>query len=155
PFANVGLVKLPDDVSDEEAILLSDIFPTGYYAAELAEVTPGDSVAVFGCGPVGQFAIASAKLLGAGRVFAVDRLEDRLEMARRQGAEVVNFDKEDPVETIVELTQGIGVDRAIDAVGVDAESAHVGPAKVNELAEEEFAEELEKVAPEQNSDGDL
>jgi threonine dehydrogenase-like Zn-dependent dehydrogenase len=155
PFANVGLIKLPDDVSDEEAILLSDIFPTGYFAAELAEVTPGDSVAVFGCGPVGQFAIASAKLLGAGRIFAVDRLEDRLEMARRQGAEIVNFDKEDPVETIVELTQGIGVDRAIDAVGVDAEAAHAGPAQVNELAEDEFKEELSKVAPEQNADGDL
>src|SRR5262245_7702163 len=82
PFANVGLVKLPDDVSDEDAILLSDIFPTGYMAAELAEIKPGNTVAVFGCGPVGQFAIASAKLLNAGRIFAVDTIESRLDMAR-------------------------------------------------------------------------
>ena len=72
PFANVGLVKLPDEVTDDQAILLSDIFPTGYFGADLAEIKPGDTVAVFGCGPVGQFAIASAKLLGAGRVFAID-----------------------------------------------------------------------------------
>src|SRR4029079_16505776 len=71
PFANVGLVKLPDAISDDQAILLSDIFPTGYFGARLAEITAGDTVAVFGCGPVGQFAIASAKILGAGRIFAV------------------------------------------------------------------------------------
>jgi threonine dehydrogenase-like Zn-dependent dehydrogenase len=79
-------------------------------------------VAVFGCGPVGQFAIASAFIMGAGRVFAVDRLPDRLEMAKAQGAEVVNLDEEDPVGTIQELTGGIGTDRVIEAVGVDAES---------------------------------
>jgi threonine dehydrogenase-like Zn-dependent dehydrogenase len=122
PFAHVGLVKLPDEVSDDEAILISDIFPTGYFGAELAEVSPGDTVAVFGCGPVGQFAIASAKLKGAGRVIAVDHLEDRLEMARAQGAEVVDFSKENPVERIKILTDDIGVDRVIDAVGVDAQS---------------------------------
>ncbi|WAJ35516.1 glutathione-dependent formaldehyde dehydrogenase [Pseudomonas sp. GOM7] len=121
PFANIGLVKLPSEISDDQAILLSDIFPTGYFGAELAEVGPGDSVAVFGCGPVGQFAIASAKLLGAARVFAIDHLDDRLDMARRQGAEVINFDREDPVDTLRRLTNGIGVDRAIDAVGVDAQ----------------------------------
>src|SRR5919109_2927418 len=76
PFANVGLVKLPDDVSDEDAILLSDIFPTGFMAAEFAEIKPGNTVAVFGCGPVGQFAIASAKLFGAGRIFAIDIVPD-------------------------------------------------------------------------------
>ncbi|MEH3144023.1 MAG: zinc-binding dehydrogenase [Methylobacterium frigidaeris] len=85
-------------------------------------------MAVFGCGPVGQFAIASARLMGAGRILAVDHHADRLEMARAQGAEIVDFDREDPVETIVALTGGIGVDRAIDAVGVDAEHAHHGPA---------------------------
>ncbi|WP_204985633.1 zinc-binding dehydrogenase, partial [Escherichia coli] len=85
----------------------------------MAEITPGDTVAVFGCGPVGQFAIASAKLLGAARVFAIDHLEDRLRMARQQGAEVIDFDREDPVQTLRRLTNGIGVDRAIDAVGVD------------------------------------
>ena len=128
PFAHVGLVKLPDDVSDDQAILISDIFPTGYFGAELAEITDGDTVAVFGCGPVGQFTIASAKLFGAGRIIAVDRRADRLEAAQRQGAEIVNFEVDDPVETILRLTDGIGVDRAIDVVGIDAEGcghAHV------------------------------
>ncbi|MGX8249190.1 zinc-binding dehydrogenase, partial [Escherichia coli] len=99
PFANIGLVKLPSEISDDQAILLSDIFHTGYFGAKLAEVGGGDTVAVFGAGPVGQFAIASAKLLGAARVFAIDHLDDRLDMARRQGAEVINFDREDPVDT--------------------------------------------------------
>lgn len=85
-------------------------------------------MAVFGCGPVGQFAIASARLMGAGRIIAIDKHPDRLEMARQQGAEIINFDQEDPVKTIVDLTGGIGVDRVIDAVGVDAEHAHHGPA---------------------------
>ncbi|HDZ56079.1 MAG TPA: glutathione-dependent formaldehyde dehydrogenase [Pseudomonas xinjiangensis] len=124
PFANIGLIKLPDAISDDQAILLSDIFPTGYFGAEMAEITSGDTVAVFGCGPVGQFAIASAKLLGAARVFAIDQYDDRLEMARKQGAETINFDKEDPIKTLKRLTGGIGVDRAIDAVGVDAECPH-------------------------------
>ncbi|MDH1263498.1 glutathione-dependent formaldehyde dehydrogenase [Pseudomonas sp. GD03944] len=126
PYANVGLVKLPSEISDDQAILLSDIFPTGYFGAELAEVSSGDTVAVFGCGPVGQFAIASAKLLGAARVFAIDRHEDRLRMACQQGAEVIDFDQEDPVQTLRRLTNGIGVDRAIDAVGVDADCPHHG-----------------------------
>ena len=120
PFANVGLVKLPNDVTDDEAVLLSDIFPTGYFGADLAEVGPGDVVAVFGCGPVGQFAIVSAFLLGAGRVLAVDSIPDRLQKAAELGAETVDFGREDPVATIIELTGGIGVDRAIDAVGIDA-----------------------------------
>ncbi|WP_313054460.1 zinc-dependent alcohol dehydrogenase [Pseudomonas lopnurensis] len=126
PFANIGLVKLPPEVSDDQAILLSDIFPTGYFGAEMAEVGSGDTVAVFGCGPVGQFAIASAKLLGAGRVFAIDQLDDRLRMAQHQGAEVINFNREDPVETLKRLTGGIGVDRVIDAVGIDAEHGCCG-----------------------------
>ena len=98
PFAGVGLVKLPDEVTDEQAILISDIFPTGYMAAELAEIKPGNTVAVFGCGPVGQLAIASAKIFHAGRIFAVDYVPSRLETAREQGAEVIDFSKEDPVE---------------------------------------------------------
>jgi threonine dehydrogenase-like Zn-dependent dehydrogenase len=129
PFANVNLVSLPDDVSDDKAIMLSDIFPTGYFGADMADIKPGHTVAVFGCGPVGQFAIASAKLVGAGRVLAVDQHEDRLQMARKQGAEVVDFSKEDPVKAIKNLTGGVGVDSAIDAVGVDAQHAHSGPAK--------------------------
>lgn len=128
PFANVGCVKLPEEIDDDRAIMMSDIFPTGYFGAELAEVGIGDTVAVFGCGPVGQFAIASSLLRGAGRVIAVDCIESRLDMARDQGAEVINFDREDPVDAIRELTLGIGAERAIDAVGVDAVRAHEGPA---------------------------
>jgi len=126
PFANIGLVKLPVEVSDDQAILLSDIFPTGYFGAEMAEICAGDTVAVYGCGPVGQFAIASAKLLGAGRVFAIDQYDDRLRMARHQGAETIDFNRENPVETLKRLTGGIGVDRVIDAVGVDAEHGCCG-----------------------------
>jgi threonine dehydrogenase-like Zn-dependent dehydrogenase len=121
PYANVGMVKLPDEVTDDQAILISDIFPTGYQAADIAEVGDGDVVCVFGCGPVGQFAIWSAKHLGAGRVIAVDAVGDRLEAARAQGAEIVNFEDENPVEMIKEMTRGVGPDRVIDAVGVDAE----------------------------------
>ncbi|HEY0525792.1 MAG TPA: zinc-dependent alcohol dehydrogenase [Stellaceae bacterium] len=151
PFAHVGLVKLPDEVSDDQAILISDIFPTGWFGADIAEIKPGDTVAVFGCGPVGQFAIASAKMMGAGRVLAVDRLPDRLEMAKRQGAEVIDFEREDPVETIKQLTGGIGVDRVIDAVGVDAQHAHAGPAaKQAQQQEQQFEKDLQQVAPQQN-----
>jgi len=155
PFANVGLVKLPEHVTDDQAILISDIFPTAYFGARLAEVKEGDTVCVFGCGPVGQFAIASAKLLRAGRVFAVDCVPSRLEMARAQGAEVVNFEEEDPTDVIVELTGGVGVDRVIDAVGVDAQHAHRGPAgKKSKQQASEFAEEVKTVAPEQHPEGE-
>jgi threonine dehydrogenase-like Zn-dependent dehydrogenase len=155
PFAHVGLVRLPDGVTDEQAIMISDIFPTAYFGADIAEITPGDVVVVFGCGPVGQFAIASAKLLGAGRVLAVDCVPSRLDMARAQGAEVVNFEDEDPVQTILHLTGGIGADRAIDCVGVDAQHSHHGPgAKQAKQHADEFAQELEKVAPKQNPQGE-
>jgi threonine dehydrogenase-like Zn-dependent dehydrogenase len=120
PFASFNLVKLPEEVSDDQAILLSDIFPTGWFGASLADVCPGSSVAVFGCGPVGQFAIASAFLRGADRVVAVDTRQDRLDHARAQGAECIDYEADDPVATIKELTAGTGVDAAIDAVGVDA-----------------------------------
>lgn len=148
PFAHVGLVKLPDQISDEQAILLSDIFPTGYMAAEMAEIKPGNVVAVFGCGPVGLFAVVSAKLLGAGRVIAVDRVADRLEKARDLGAEAVDFEKEDPVKAIMTLTGGIGADRVIDAVGVDAEPARNGAAAKSSAAKErEFRDQLRRIAP--------
>ncbi|TWB65733.1 threonine dehydrogenase-like Zn-dependent dehydrogenase [Nitrospirillum amazonense] len=148
PYAHVGMIKLPDEVSDDQAILISDIFPTGWFGADIAEIEDGDTVAVLGCGPVGQFAIASAKLMNAGRVIAVDRREDRLAMARRQGAECVNFESEDPVQTILDLTGGIGVDRVIDAVGVDAEHAHDGPvaSAARDQADQNLAD-VEKVAP--------
>ncbi|MBW4024282.1 MAG: glutathione-dependent formaldehyde dehydrogenase [Proteobacteria bacterium] len=153
PFAASTLVKLPDEVSDDQAILISDIFPTGWFGAVLGEVTDGDTVAVFGCGPVGQFAIASALLLGAGQVIAVDKHEDRLAMARSLGAFPVNFEQEDPVEAIKRLSGGVGVDRVIDAVGVDAMHAHHGPAAEKAAEKEEtFAHEVQQVAPKQHHD---
>jgi threonine dehydrogenase-like Zn-dependent dehydrogenase len=154
PFAHVNLVKLPATVSDDQALMLSDIAPTGYFGAELADISEGKTVAVFGCGPVGQFAILSAKLMGAGRVFAVDRVPSRLEAARRQGAEVIDFEKEDPVETLVKLTGGIGVDRAIDAVGVDAEHADKGPASMTRAEKKSSREEVKQVAPGAKPDGE-
>lgn len=155
PFASTGLVKLPDDVSDDQAIFLSDIFPTGYFGADLAEIKLGDTVAIFGCGPVGQMAIASAKHMGAGLILAVDCIPSRLNMARAQGALPINYEEEDPVETIRRLTGGIGVDRAIDAVGVDANHAHEGPAaeQAEQLADQ-FKQELRQVAPEAQPRGD-
>ena len=149
PFANVGLVKLPEEISDEQAIPISDIFPTGYFGAELAEIEPGDTVAVFGCGPVGQFAIASAKLMDAGRIFAIDHIPSRLDMAKAQGAEVINFEEEHPVLAIQELTGGIGADRAIDAVGVDAQRPHEGPAAKEAKAKaSEYRKEVDEIAKE-------
>jgi len=156
PFAAVNCVKLPEQVTDEQAIMISDIWPTGWFGADIAEVSDGDSVAVFGCGPVGQFAILSAFIMGASQVFAIDRDESRLEMARAQGARVVNFEEEDPVETIFSLTGNIGVDRVIEAVGVDAEPPSSGPAAEQTAQPEGQAQEdLNQVAPETNPQGDL
>jgi threonine dehydrogenase-like Zn-dependent dehydrogenase len=121
PYGNVGPVKIPDNVADEDAILLSDIFTTAYFGADMASIKPGHTVVVLGCGPVGQFAIASAKLFDAGRVIAVDCEPSRLESARRQGAEPIDFSNEDAVQTVLEFTRGIGADCVIDAVGVDAQ----------------------------------
>jgi len=156
PYAHVGLVKVPPEVTDEQAIMLSDIAPTGYFGADMADIDDGHTVAVFGCGPVGQFAIASARLLGAGRIFAIDRHADRLDMAREQGAEVIDFEREDPVQTLVDLTGGIGVDRVIDAVGIDAEHPHRGPAAQQATKQEAaFEKEVQQVAPQQAPDGDF
>ncbi|HET7370226.1 MAG TPA: zinc-dependent alcohol dehydrogenase [Gammaproteobacteria bacterium] len=148
PFAHVNLVRLPDAVNDEQAILISDIFPTGYFGADLAEINYGDTVAVFGCGPVGLFTIASAGLMGAGRILAVDQIPSRLDMARAQGAEVIDFSREDPVEAIRELTGGIGADRVIDAVGIDAVHPHGGPG--DGANAEQFEQEVKQVAPDAN-----
>ncbi len=152
PFANVGLVKLPEEVTDDQAILTSDIFPTGYFGAEIANIHPGATVAVFGCGPVGQFVIASAKLFGAGRVIAIDTISTRLEMAQDQGAEIIDFSSTDPIEAIRELTGGIGVDRAVDAVGVDANRPSKGPAH-DRAKDKEFDSEVQKIAPKRKPDG--
>jgi threonine dehydrogenase-like Zn-dependent dehydrogenase len=155
PYANVGLVKLPDEVSDEQAIMLSDIVPTGYFGADLAEIRTGDTVAVFGCGPVGQFAIAGAFLHGATRVIAIDTIPSRLDMARSQGAEVIDFQAEDPVQIVLRLTGGIGVDRVIDAVGVDATQPHEGPAaKSAQNQAPQFKQEVEQIAQKTNPRGD-
>jgi threonine dehydrogenase-like Zn-dependent dehydrogenase len=151
PYANTGLVKLPKDVTDDEAILLSDIFPTAYFGAELAEITPGDTVAVFGCGPVGQFAIKSAQLLGAGRLFAIDTIPARLEMAKALGAEIIDFNQEDPVESLKSMTGGTGVDRVIDAVGVDAVAPSNGAAAQKAQTQmQQFQEQVHKIAPQIN-----
>ena len=121
PFANVGAVKIPYDLADEQVLFLSDIFPTGYMAAENCNIKPGDTVAVWGCGPVGQFAIKSAYLLGAGRVIAIDQVPGRLRMAAEEGkAETLNFDDENIYEKLVEMTGGVGPDACIDAVGLEA-----------------------------------
>src|SRR6478609_4180711 len=121
PFADVGPLKLENDLPDEKVLFLSDIFPTGYMAAENCDIEAGDTVAVWGCGPVGQFAIQSAWMLGAERVIAIDRVPERLELARTYGkAEVINFSKQNVYETLQELTGGRGPDRCIDAVGAEA-----------------------------------
>ncbi len=135
PFAAVNLIPLPDAVTDEQAIALSDIHPTGWFGAQCAEVSRGDTVAVFGCGPVGQLAIDSAWRFGAGRVIAVDDVASRLEMARNQHAEPVDFGAEDPVGVIGELTRGIGVDRVIDAVGVDSYAGNPDEEREGEVTE--------------------
>ncbi|MBI3803343.1 MAG: glutathione-dependent formaldehyde dehydrogenase [Nitrospirae bacterium] len=155
PFAASSLILAPDGLTDDEAILLSDIFPTGYFGAELAEILPGDTVAVFGCGPVGQFVIASAKLLDAGLVFAIDTIPSRLEMARAQGAMTIDYNQEDPIEAIRRLTGGIGVDRAIDAVGVDASQPNQGPASEQfKQMEKQFQQEVQQIAPQTQPQGD-
>jgi len=121
PFADVGPIKIPEGLSDEQVIFLSDIFPTGYMAAENCNIHAGDTVAVWGCGPVGQFAIKSAFLLGAGRVIAIDRFPERLAMARdKGGAETLNYSEVDVREALNEITAGRGPDSCIDAVGMEA-----------------------------------
>jgi threonine dehydrogenase-like Zn-dependent dehydrogenase len=122
PFADVGPLKVPDDLPDEQVLFLSDIFPTGYMGAEMCDIKRGDTIAVWGCGPVGQFAIASAKLLGAERVIAIDRFPYRLQVAREKaGADfTINYDETSVPEALLELTGGRGPDACIDAVGMEA-----------------------------------
>jgi threonine dehydrogenase-like Zn-dependent dehydrogenase len=125
PFADVGPIKVPAGVPDEQMLFLSDVFPTGYMAAENCNIQLGDTVAVWGCGPVGQFAVKSAFLLGAERVIAIDRLPERLNMAREaSGAEVLNYMEADIPDALREMTGGRGPDACIDAVGMEA-NGHV------------------------------
>jgi len=122
PYADVGPFKVPSHLTDEQVLFLTDIFPTGYMAAENCDIKPGDTVAVYGCGPVGQFAIQSAYLLGAERVIAIDRVPERLAMARdKSKAEIIDYaEDDDVVEIMKELTGGRGPDSCIDAVGMEA-----------------------------------
>lgn len=155
PWAQNTMTKLPDAITDDQAILLSDIFPTAWFGAQLAGVSRGDIVVVLGAGIVGQFAVASAFKQGAGRVIVVDGIADRLDRARALGAEVVNFNDDDPVEAVMNLTNAIGADCVIDAVGIDAERPKSGPAAVDGEDGKAFDEEVQQVAPEADPDGDL
>ncbi len=124
PFADVGPLKITSDLPDDQVLFLSDIFPTGYMAAENAEIQPGDVVAVWGCGPVGQFAIQSAWMFGAERVIAIDRVPERLQMAATYGrAETIDFSEVGVYDALMEMTAGRGPDRCIDAVGTEAHGA--------------------------------
>lgn len=120
PHADIGALVLPDSVTEQHALFLSDIFPTGYMAAENCDIVEGDTVAVWGCGPVGQFAIKSAFMLGAGAVIAIDRFPERLEMAGRSGATIINYEEEDVEARLKALTDGRGPHACIDAVGLEA-----------------------------------
>jgi threonine dehydrogenase-like Zn-dependent dehydrogenase len=120
PFAHVGPIKIPEGMPDEKVLFLSDIFPTGYMAAENCNIQPGDTVAIWGCGPVGQFAIRSAFLLGAERVLAIDRIPERLQMARDGGAETINYEHVDVYDLLMQQTGGRGPDSCMDAVGLEA-----------------------------------
>ena len=121
PFADFGAFPVPDGVTDEQALFLTDIFPTGYMAAENAQIKPGDTVAVWGCGPVGQFTIQSCWMFGAGRVIAIDTVPERLRMAQTKGkAETIDFMKEDIYDRLMAMTDGHGPSQCIDAVGTEA-----------------------------------
>jgi threonine dehydrogenase-like Zn-dependent dehydrogenase len=120
PFADTGALKVPDSLEDEQVLFLSDIFPTGYMAAENCDIKEGDTVAVWGAGPVGQFAVRSAFLLGAEQVVAIDHYVDRLQLAAEGGARTINFDEEDVFEKLKDMTGGRGPDSCIDAVGLEA-----------------------------------
>jgi len=120
PYADVGHIKVPESISDTQALFLSDVFPTGWMAAENANVQNGDTVAVWGCGPVGQFSIRSAFLMGAARVIAIDEVPERLAMAKAAGAEIINFADVKVYDALMEMTAGRGPDSCIDAVGTEA-----------------------------------
>jgi threonine dehydrogenase-like Zn-dependent dehydrogenase len=121
PYADVGPIKVPDSLTDDQVLFLSDIFPTGYMAAENCNIEEGDTIAVWGAGPVGLFAIRSAFMLGGGRVIAIDTVPERLALAKAAGAIAIDFKHEDVYDRIQELTSGRGADACIDAVGTEAD----------------------------------
>src|SRR5690606_32249563 len=120
PFSDVGPIKVPEDMEDDEVLFLSDILPTGWMAAENCEIEKGDTVAVWGCGPVGLFAIQSALIMGAHQVIAIDHYPHRLELAKQLGAKVINFRDANVYQALIEMTGGIGPDAVIDAVGMES-----------------------------------
>ena len=143
PFADVGCLKIPNGLDDEKVLFLSDIFPTGYMAAENCDIEPGDTVAVWGCGPVGQFSIKSAYMLGAERVIAIDRFPERLELAEKiGGAETINYEKEDLFETLNDKTGGRGPDRCIDAVGLECHTP--GPVGIYDTVKQSMMLETDR-----------
>lgn len=125
-YADTNLYKVPEGLTDEQVLFLTDILPTGYMAAEHCNIQPGDVVAVFGAGPVGLFTVMSAFLLGAGRVISIDRFDDRLEMARELGAETINYEADNVFERLKELTGGRGPDSVVDAVGMESHGTGLG-----------------------------
>lgn len=138
PHADVGPIIVPDGLTDEQVLFLSDIFPTGYMGAENAEIEPGETVAVWGCGPVGQFAIQSAWMMGAGRVIAIDREPERLRMAAENSkAETVNFDEidDDLHKVLIDMTDGRGPDRCIEAVGMEAHGVSAAQTTLDKAAQ--------------------
>jgi threonine dehydrogenase-like Zn-dependent dehydrogenase len=120
PFSNVGPLVVPDHLEDDKVLFLTDILPTGWMAAENCEIEPGDTIAVWGCGPVGLFAVQSALIMGAHRVIAIDHYKSRLELARQLGAQILDYREVDVREALAEMTGGIGPDAVIDAVGLEA-----------------------------------
>ena len=120
PYSDVGPIVIPDGMEDDEVLFLSDILPTGWMAAENADITAGDTVAVWGCGPVGLFAVQSAKVMGAHKVIAIDHYPNRLDLARKMGAEVIDYSQTNVLEALMEMTGGIGPDAVIDAVGMES-----------------------------------
>lgn len=149
PFANHNLIKLDSEISDDQAILLSDIFPTAYFAADIAHVQPGKIIVVLGCGPVGLFTIISCQLMGAAKIYAVDSIPSRLDAAKILGAEIINFNEEDPLTLIKEATKGTLADIVIDAVGVDATKIKHDSQNKNK----DYAAELKSIAPKVNPQG--
>src|SRR5262245_17880268 len=145
PFADVGPIKIYEDLRDEQVLFLSDIFPTGYMAAENCNIQPGDTVAVWGCGPVGLFAVKSALMLGAERVIAVDRLPQRLSKAREAYAETINCAEVDVLETLKEMTGGRGPDACIDAVGMESHGTTIG--QVYDRAKQALMMETDRPQP--------
>lgn len=149
PFADADLVKIPDTITDEQVILLSDILPTAYMGVEFAHIEPHDNVAVFGCGPVGQLVIACLKRLKVKQIFAIDRVYSRLKMAESQGAYTINFDLVDPIKELKKRTNNTGPEKLIDAVGIDAEQPRSGffDFLKNRSRKKLFKNEVKKVAP--------